>query len=211
MYHKISRILASLFIALVANVLVAAENKPLESPNVYLEKVANAMIVEVEKNRAELKTNKKLATSLVHSTLIPAIDTKVFARLTLTSKKWKTLSEPQQERFTKNFIDLVVGNYASGLSFYDGQKFKFSKPIFSKSGKTAKVRSSMQQAVGNPIIIDYKLSNKTGTWKIIDLTIEGVNMVKSYRTQFLPRLQSLGIDGFLEDMEGVKFPMQTTL
>jgi phospholipid transport system substrate-binding protein len=136
--------------------------------------------------------------------LIPAIDTKVFARLTLTSKKWKTLSEPQQDRFTKSFIDLVVGNYASGLSFYDGQKFKFNKPIFSKSGKSAKVRSSMQQAVGNPIIIDYKLSNKTGSWKIIDLTIEGVNMVKSYRTQFLPRLKSLGVDGFLDDMEAKK-------
>ena len=204
MYNKISRTLASLFIALLANVLIAAENQALESPNIYLEKVADAMIVEVEKNRAELKTNKKLASSLVHSTLIPAIDTKVFARLTLTSKKWKTLSEPQQDRFTKSFIDLVVGNYASGLSFYDGQKFKFSKPIFSKSGKSAKVRSSMQQAVGNPIIIDYKLSNKTGSWKIIDLTIEGVNMVKSYRTQFLPRLKSLGVDGFLDDMEAKK-------
>jgi len=202
MYHKISQILTSLFIALVANVLIAAENQPLESPNIYLGRVADAMIVEVEKNKTELKTNTGLAKSLVHSTLIPAIDTTVFARLTLTSKKWKTFSQPQQERFTKSFIDLVVGNYASGLSFYDGQKFKFSKPIFSKSGKTAKVRSSMQQAVGNPIIIDYKLSNKTGTWKIIDLTIEGVNMVKSYRTQFLPRLQSLGIEGFLEDMEG---------
>ncbi|MCF6193645.1 MAG: ABC transporter substrate-binding protein [Kangiellaceae bacterium] len=204
MYYKISRTIAALFIALVANVLIAAENEPLESPNIYLEKVADAMITEVEKNRAELKTNKELASSLVHSTLIPAIDTKVFARLTLTSKKWKTFSQPQQERFTKSFIDLVVGNYASGLSFYDGQKFKFSKPIFSKSGKSAKVRSSMQQAVGNPIIIDYKLSNKTGSWKIIDLTIEGVNMVKSYRTQFLPRLKSLGVDGFLDDMEAKK-------
>ena len=204
MNYKIHTFFTILAISLLANSLNAAENTQLESPNVYLEHVADMMIVEVEKNRAELKTNKVLAASLVHATLIPAIDTSVFSRLTLTSKKWKTLSQPQQARFTKNFIDLVVGNYASGLSFYDGQKFKFSKPIFSKSGKTAKVRSSMEQAAGTPIIIDYRLSSKTGAWKIIDLTIEGVNMVKSYRTQFLPRLQSLGIDGFLNDMETAK-------
>ena len=203
MNYKIHKAFIILVLSILAHSLNAAETAQLDSPNVYLEQVADMMIAEVEKNRAELKTNKKLAVSLVQSTLIPAIDTKTFSRLTLTSKKWKTLSQPQKERFTKNFINLVVGNYASGLSFYDGQKFKFSRPIFSKSGKTAKVRSSMQQATGTPIIIDYKLSNKTGAWKIIDLTIEGVNMVKSYRTQFLPRLQSLGIDGFLDDMEGV--------
>jgi len=182
----------------------AADSATLESPNVYLEKVADAMIVEVEKNKAELKTNKKLAAKLVHSILIPAIDTGAFSRLTLTSKNWKTFSQDQQKRFTKSFIDLVVGNYASGLAFYDGQKFKFSDPRISKSGNTAKVRSSMEQAVGNPIIIDYRLSRKSGSWKIIDLTIEGVNMVKSYRNQFLPRLKSLGIDGFLHDMESKK-------
>jgi len=201
MNRKISTLLSLLVLIVFASRVLATDNPVIESPNVYLEKVANAMIVEVEKNKVELKTDKKLAAKLVQTNLIPAIDTSTFSRLTLTSRKWKTLSEPQQKRFTKAFIDLVVGNYASGLAFYDGQSFKFSNPIFSKSGKTAKVRSSMQQAVGNPIIIDYKLSRKTGNWKIIDLTIEGVNMVKSYRTQFLPRLKSLGVDCFLNDME----------
>lgn len=204
MKQNIIKSFSILFFAFYVNTLLAADSPALESPNVYLEKVADAMIVEVEKNKAALKTDKKLAARLVQKILIPAIDTRTFSRLTLTSKKWKGLSEDQQKRFTKGFIDLVVGNYASGLTFYDGQKFKFDNPRYSKSGNTAKVKSSMQQAVGSPVIIDYKLSRKTGSWKIIDLTIEGINMVKSYRTQFLPRLKSLGVDAFLKDMESKK-------
>jgi len=84
---------------------------------------------------------------------------------------------------------------------YDGQVFKFSEPVLSKSGKSAKVRSSMEQSGSTPIIIDYLLSNKSGNWKIINLTIEGVSMIKSYKSQFLPRLGKLGMDGFLAELE----------
>ncbi|MBV1908142.1 MAG: ABC transporter substrate-binding protein [Kangiellaceae bacterium] len=175
-----------------------------DDPSVFLENVANNMINQVEKNKTELKTNKLLAQKLVKDTLLPAIDTHEFARRTLSTKKnntWKSLSEKQQQRFVEQFIDLVIGNYATGLALYDGQKFKFSKPHFSKTGKSARVRSSLEQAGSTPIIIDYTLSIKTGSWKIIDLKIEGVSMSKSYKSQFLPRIKTMGMDAFLAEME----------
>ena len=175
-----------------------------ENPSVFLEGVANNMISQIEQNKEALKKDKQLAQKLVKDTLLPAIDTQVFARKTLTSKTWKTLSNEQKEKFTSKFIDLVVGSYASGIALYDGQAFTFSKPVFSKSGKSAKVRSSMEQSGATPIVIDYVLSVKTGSWKIIDLTIEGINMSKSYKSQFLPRIKSMGMDAFLKEMGNTK-------
>jgi len=70
-------------------------------PTEFLKKVANQMISEVEKNKAALKTDSKLAVSLVESNLLPAIDTEVFARKTLSKKTWKGLTETQQQRFKK--------------------------------------------------------------------------------------------------------------
>jgi len=172
-----------------------------DDPSSFLQVVANNMINKVEQHKEALKTDNGLAEKLVKDTLLPAIDTQVFARKTLSSKTWKKLSNTQQQRFTERFISLVVGNYATGLSLYNGQTFKFSKPVFSTSGNAAKVRSSMEQSGATPIIIDYVLSSKTGSWKIIDLTIEGVNMSKSYKSQFLPRINSMGIDAFLDEME----------
>lgn len=189
-------LLATLLIILVANTAQA-----LEKPNVFLENVAGKMIGQIESNKEALKTDVKLADRLVRETLLPAIDSQAFARRTLSSKTWKTLSAEQQTRFTNEFINLVVGNYATGLSLYDGQTFKFSEPQLSKTGKSARVRSSMEQSGAPPILIDYTLSNKSGSWKIIDLTIEGVNMSKSYKSQFLPRIKSMGMNAFLAEME----------
>ncbi len=190
------KLLATLILLVLAPLASAQED-----PSVFLEKVANNMISKVELNKDALKSDSLLAEKLVKETLLPAIDTEVFARKTLTSKTWKGLSSEQQQRFITQFINLVVGNYATGLSLYNGQTFTFSKPIYSKSGDYAKVRSSMEQSGSTPVIIDYVLSVKSGSWKITDLTIEGVSMSKSYRSQFLPRINSMGFDSFLAEME----------
>lgn len=172
-----------------------------ENPSLFLEEVANGLISEIQKNEKELATNEELAKKLVRTNLLPAIDTDGFAKRTIGKKAWVAASEQQKKKFVALFIDLVIGNYAKGLSLYDGQVFKFSEPVMSKSGKSAKVRSSMEQSGTTPIIIDYLLSNKSGGWKIINLTIEGVSMIKSYKSQFSPRLNQLGMDGFLSELE----------
>ena len=172
-----------------------------ESPSVFLETVANGLISEIQKNKKELATDENLAEKLVRAKLLPAIDATGFAKRTLGKKAWTNATEVQKQKFVDLFIDIVIGNYAKGLSLYDGQTFKFSDAIFSKSGNTAKIRSSIQQSGSTPIIIDYRLSNKTGSWKIINLTIEGVSMIKSYRSQFSPRLNKLGMEAFLAELE----------
>ncbi len=175
-----------------------------ENPSIFLETVANGLISEIQKHEKDLDTNEKLAKDLVRSNLLPAIDTDGFAKRTIGKKAWTNATDSQKKKFVDLFIDLVIGSYAKGLSLYDGQIFKFSDPVLSKSGKSAKVRSSMEQSGNTPIIIDYLLSNKSGSWKIINLTIEGVSMIKSYKSQFSPRLNKLGMDRFLVELESNK-------
>jgi phospholipid transport system substrate-binding protein len=191
-----NRILAFITLILFTSTAVASDD-----PSKFLEKVAGNMISKIEQNKEALKTDVKLAEKLVKETLLPAIDTNSFAKRTLNKSTWKKLSDDQKKRFVAEFINLVVGSYAQGLALYDGQEFKFSKPHFSKTGKSAKVRSSMEQASGSPIIIDYTLSIKTESWKITNLVIEGIDMSKSYKSQFLPRVKTMGIEGFIAEME----------
>ncbi len=194
-----NKILAVIVLMFFVNTAYSEEN-----PSIFLESVANGLISEIQKNKKELATNEILAKKLVRANLLPAIDTSAFAKRTIGKKAWTSASDTQKQKFEELFIELVIGNYAKGLSLYEGQTFSFSDPVLSKSGKGAKVRSSMKQSGSTPIIIDYLLSNKTGDWKIINLTIEGISMVKSYKSQFSPRLNKLGMAAFLTELESGK-------
>ena len=48
----------------------------------------------------------------------------------------------------------------------------------------AEVQSNIVLSDGRKVPIFYRVSNKSGQWKVYDLIIEGVSLVKNYRTQF---------------------------
>lgn len=73
--------------------------------------------------------------------------------------------------------------YADRLLAYTDQKVVFDKEIELKKGRV-EVQSNIVLSDGRKVPIFYRLTNKSGQWKTYDLIIEGVSLVKNYRTQF---------------------------
>ncbi len=67
----------------------------------------------------------------------------------------------------------------------DAQKKEFTELLqkMLKKGR-AEVQSNIVLSDGRKVPIFYRLTNKSGEWKVYDLIIEGVSLVKNYRTQF---------------------------
>ena len=80
---------------------------------------------------------------------------------------------------------------------YSDQKVIFDKEIILKKGR-AEVQSYLQTSGGKKIPLFYRLTDKSGSWKVYDVIIEGVSMVKNYRTQFRQILAKDSPDKLLE-------------
>ena len=98
-------------------------------------------------------------------------------------RSWKKMSSEQQTEFVDLFTKLLQGVYADRLLAYSDQKVIFDKEIMLKKGR-AEVQSYLQTADGKKIPLFYRLTDKSGSWRVYDVIIEGVSMVKNYRTQF---------------------------
>ena len=109
-------------------------------------------------------------------------DFQELSRRTL-GKQWKKMSAEQQTEFVKLFTELLQGVYADRLLAYSDQKILFDKEIMLKKG-AAEVQSFLQTSDGTKVPLFYRLTDKSGSWKVYDVIIEGVSMVKNYRTQF---------------------------
>ena len=123
-------------------------------------------------------------------------DFQELSRRTL-SRQWKKFSAEQQTEFVKLFKELLQGVYADRLLAYSDQKILFDKEIMLKKGR-AEVQSYLQTSDGNKIPLFYRLTDKSGSWKVYDIIIEGVSMVKNYRTQFKEILSKGSPDKLLE-------------
>jgi len=123
-------------------------------------------------------------------------DFQELSRRTL-AREWKKFSADQQTEFVKLFKALLQGVYADRLLAYSDQKVIFDKEIMLKKG-VAEVQSYLQTSDGTKIPLFYRLTDKSGSWKVYDMIIEGVSMVKNYRTQFKEILGKGSPDKLLE-------------
>jgi len=109
-------------------------------------------------------------------------DFKELSRRTL-GRTWKKMNPEQQTEFVDLFTKVLQGVYADLLMSYSDQKILFGKETMLKKGR-AEVESHLVTSDNRKIPLFYRMTNKSGSWKVYDVIVEGVSMVKNYRTQF---------------------------
>lgn len=98
-------------------------------------------------------------------------------------RNWKQFSPEQKKEFTELFSRLLEGIYADRLLAYTNEKVIFEKETELKKGKV-EIASHIRLADGKKIPLNYRALQKDGKWRVYDVIIEGVSMVKNYRGQF---------------------------
>ena len=136
--------------------------------------------------------------SKVVEIVTPMFDFKLMAKLSLGKKYWPDLSEDQRERFTELFIERLRQSYLDKLMTYTDEKVDYEPPVAVKK----KVHVPTQLiSKGQKISMLYKLYPSSNSWKIYDIEIQGVSIIRSYRSQFKEILQKGTFDELLKKME----------
>jgi len=100
----------------------------------------------------------------------------------ILSRNWKKLNPDQQKEFA-----LLIGKLLENIYMDRLMKFTNEKMVFTKESMISEKRAEVQSKIisqSREIPLHYKLILKNGEWKVYDLTIEGVSLVKNYRSQF---------------------------
>jgi len=103
-------------------------------------------------------------------------------------RNWKKLDGNQKKEFTDLFSRLLGGVYLDRIMAYSDEKVTFKKEtLFNKN--YAQVQTAVAAKSGD-IPIQYSMILKDGNWRVFDVIIEGVSLVRNYRTQFREILQN---------------------
>ena len=128
----------------------------------------------------------------------PMFDFELMAKLSLGKKYWPGLSQGQKERFTEQFVERLRQSYLNKLTAYTNEKIIYESPVAVK--KKVHV-PTLLISKGKKISMLYKLYSSNNTWKIYDVEIQGVSIIRSYRSQFNEILQNGTFDDLLQKMK----------
>ena len=130
--------------------------------------------------------------------LTPMFDFKLMAKLSLGKKYWPGLSRDQKERFTEQFVKRLRQSYLNKLTAYTDEKIIYESPVAVQ--KKVHV-PTLLISKGKKTSMLYKLYSSNNTWKIYDVEIQGVSIIRSYRSQFNEILQNGTFDDLLQKMQ----------
>ena len=128
----------------------------------------------------ELSKDAKLAE--IREVINEIFDYKELSRRTL-GREWKKFKPEQQTEFVDLFSQLLENVYADRILAYTHEKIEFGKETQLKKGRM-EVESYIITLNNTKVPLFYRVSNKSGQWRVYDIVIEGVSMIKNYRGQF---------------------------
>lgn len=109
-------------------------------------------------------------------------DFATISRLVL-ARGWKRFSPEQQEEFVEQFKIQLSKNYGSRIRRYEQEEVSILGERLEPRGDVT-VRTRIEGGQADGIEVAYRLRKRDGAWRVIDVIIEGVSLVSSYRSQF---------------------------
>ena len=97
------------------------------------------------------------------------------------AKNYMDRSDKERKEFTRLFKKLLENSYASKIENYRNETIDYVGEQI--KGKYAMVKTQIVRKDG-VVDVYYKMFKENGQWLVYDFVIEGVSLIRNYRSQF---------------------------
>ena len=188
-----SRVLA-LFAALTLAGGVWAQSL---APDQLVQKITDEVLAAIKSDRDLAAGDKQKALKLAEEKVLPYVDFEQATRLAV-GRAWREATPEQRKRLVSEIRNMLVRTYSNAISAYQGQTLKVLPQRGKQDPEETVVRTQFIRAGGQPLPIDFTMHKTGDTWKVYDITVEGVSLVMTYRSEFDAIVKQEGIDGLIK-------------
>ena len=160
----------------------------------YVDGLAQQVLAIVkDSNTDKAERSKKIETLFADK-----VDMDFIAKFVL-GKAWRTATPEQQQAYIAAYKPFLLKNYASRLAKYSGQTYSLKKTR--NDGNASVVTMEIQDSNGQAFLVDYRLREQNGGFKVLDIVVEGVSLLSTQRSEFASIIDQKGIDGLTEALK----------
>ena len=154
---------------------------------------AHRALVEASSSEVEKEALMNAFFTDVEAIMASAVDFDWIAR-NVMGPYGKQATKAQRELFARTFRDGLVETYGRGLLSYRDQQIVVLPGADYEGKRKVSVQQEIRSVDGNyPLEYSMGLS-KSGQWKVINVIINGINLGKTFRNQFVQAAQKNGGD-----------------
>lgn len=154
--------------------------------------------LRIEKDR--LKAEPEYIQEIVRELIIPHLDFSTMAALTI-GKNWDILNSDIQDCFSHGFKNLLVERYAYVLLSYRKQDISYQSALPIGERDYVSITQTLFRPEVKPSTIEYRMRPDDDHWKVVDLVIDEVSLIRNYRKMFNKEIKQQGLTDFIYSFE----------
>lgn len=187
-FWSMSGLLVALF------VMIARTAPAADAPRDVVRRMSDAVIAVLQEKNLSADAKRDKIRGIVEG----YVDFPTMARLVL-ARNWSGLDDSEKGEFTEEFKQHLSVTYGKNVETYNNEKVQITGDRDEGRGDwTVQTKILHPEGGGGDILVDYRLRQLNGEWKVIDLVIERVSLVSSFRSQFQEVMANGGIDRLLK-------------
>ena len=170
------------------------------SPDEVVKETTREVLNRLEMDNERLAANPEYIKVVVRELIVPHMDFHTMAGLVL-GKDWSVLSEQVKTCFSKGFRNLLVERYSHILLSYHNHNISYQPAVPIGSQGYYSVTQTLTRDDRKPLTIGYPMRRDEDGWSVVDLVIDGVSLVKSYRITFEKEISEQGLADFIHSFQ----------
>ncbi len=124
-----------------------------------------------------------------------------FSEMTKRSlgRHWAALNPSERREFVDAFTQRLLRAYGRSMRANGDEKIEYNHENL--DGEYARVQTKVVSGNGEELPVDYQLHDINGQWKVYDVVIDSISIVKNYRAQFERVIAKSSIKELLQKMK----------
>lgn len=133
------------------------------------------------------ENDKEMRRRKIYALIDPVVDFSLMGKLTLGRAHWSQFSEAEQKEFIESFDRVIRDFVFDKIQVYTNETTEYDAPVPTSKGKYELMMHVISK--GQRIKALFKIYRAGASWKVYDLEIEGISMVRIYAAQYDQVLQ----------------------
>jgi phospholipid transport system substrate-binding protein len=156
------------------------------APSQFVQNLGNTALMSLTGKNITRKAREDRVRKILHD----SFDVQAIGKFALGTY-WRDATDSQRKEYMSLFEDMIVQTYTTRFEDYSGQKLKIDGS--EASGATDFIVSSqVLQQDGPPVNLQWRVRQKDGGLRVVDVVVEGVSMSVTQRSDFASVIQNGG-------------------
>lgn len=167
-----------------------------QTPDQIVLETTREVLDRLQNDREELEADPGHIKVIVRDLIVPHMDFDTMSGLAL-GREWNILSREVKTCFSNGFRNLLVERYSHILLSYRNQDISYQPARGIGEKGYMSVVQTLTRDDKKPLTIGYPMRPTGESWQVVDLVIDDVSLIRSYRMMFEKEINTIGLADFI--------------